>query len=333
MKALVTGGGGFLGSCIARMLRDRGDEVVVLGRRDYPDHRRAGISTLQVDLRDAAATARACRGFDVVFHAAAIPGIWGRRQDFEAINVRGTANVIDACRAEGVGKLVYTSSPSVIFGTDELCGVDESHPYPTRYVAEYPRTKAEAERMVLAGNGPNLSTVSLRPHLIWGPGDPHLVPRIIARARSGRLRQVGDGTNIVDITYIDNAAEAHLLAADRLTPSAACAGRPYFISGGEPVVLWRWLNELLAAAGAPVVDRSVSFPVAYRIGATMEFLYRAARLRREPPMTRFLALQLAKSHYFNIDAARRDLGYAPRVSMSEGMNRLLAWLATDRPHV
>ncbi len=326
MKALVTGGGGFIGGRVARMLRERGDHVSILGRRRYPQQEKDGIKTFQVDLRDAEGVRRACRGMEIVYYVAAIPGIWGRRRDFWEINVDGTEHVIEACRAAGVGKLVFTSSPSVVFGEEALCGVDESQPYPRRYLADYPETKAVAERMVLEANGPNLATVALRPHLVWGPGDPHLIPKVVRRARAGKLVQVGDGTNLVDITYIDNAAQAHVLAGDALAPDAACAGRAYFISQGEPVALWPWLNELLVALQVKPVRRTISYKAARRMGATLEAGYRLLRMRREPPMTRFLACQLALSHYFNIEAARRDLGYRPTVSTVEGVSRLVSSL-------
>lgn len=329
MKALVTGGGGFLGSRIVQMLHARGDNVVVLGRRAHPHLERNGTRTVQADLRDARAVARACQGADCVFHAGGLVGIWGTRRQFWEINVDGTRNVIDGCRMHHVPKLVYTSSPSVVFGEDELCGADESQPYPSSYLAAYPESKAAAEQMVLGSNGPKLATVALRPHLIWGPGDPHLIPRVIAQAREGRLVQVGDGTSRVDITYIDNAAEAHILAADALGPSTPCAGRAYFLSQGEPVTLWPWLNDILAAVGVPRVVRSISYRTAYWLGAFLEIAYCVARSRREPWMTRFLATQLSKSHYFNISAARHDLGYNPRVPTAEGVRRLLASLTVS----
>jgi len=336
VKALITGGGGFLGSAIAHMLHTRGDEVIVLGRRRYAHHEQAGLATVQADIRDAAAVGRACGGVDVVFHTAALAAIWGPRKLFHDINVGGTRNVIDACRNAGVGRLVFTSSPSVVFGDEDLCGVDESQPYPQRFLAHYPETKAEAERLVLGANGPGLATAALRPHLIWGPGDPHLIPRVIERARQGKLMQVGDGTNLVDITYIDNAAEAHLLACDALLSvgveqsssfAAPCAGKAYFISQGEPVALWPWLGGILNAVGAPPIRRSVSYAAARWIGTVAEAVYRFMRLPGEPRMTRFLAAQLAKSHYFDISAARSDFGYVPRVSTQEGLLRLLGWLS------
>ena len=330
MRALVTGGGGFLGTRIVQMLNARGDEVVVFGRHRYPHHEQAGTRTIQGDLRDAEGVGRACEGMDVVFHVGALAGIWGPRKTFWDINVMGTKHVLTGCHTHGVPRLVYTSSPSVVFGDEELCGVDESQPYPRRHLAHYPATKAEAERMVLAANGPELTTVALRPHLIWGPKDPHLLPRVVARARAGRLVKVGDGKNLVDITYIDNAAEAHLLAADALkSRSAKCAGRGYFISQGEPIELWPWLSEILTAVGAPPVPRSMSYRAAYRIGALLETAYGAVRAKSEPPMTRFLATQLAKSHYFNITAARNDLGYEPRISTAEGLPATVEYLSAN----
>ncbi len=324
MKALVTGGGGFLGSRITRMLHELGHKVTVLGLRRYPHIEESGIPTIQADLRDSGAIRRACRGIDTVFHAAAITGIWGKRDTFRRINVDGTRNVIQGCRAAGVRRLIYTSSPSVVFGRNDLCGVDESAPYPDRYLAAYPETKAAAERLVLAANGSTLQTVALRPHLIFGPGDPHLIPRVIERARAGKLIQVGDGTNLVDVTYIDNAARAHLQAADALAPESPCAGKVYFISDGKPVTLWSWLNEILTAVGVPPVTRSMSHRAAHGIGALLEAIHRLTGTAREPRMTRFLASQLAKSHYFNIGAARRDFGYEPTVSTAEGVRRLVA---------
>lgn len=315
-----------MGTRIVEMLLDRGDDPVALGRNVYPHLDRLGVQTIQADLCNPQQVKDACEGMDVVFHVAALAGIWGPSDDFWDINAGGTANVLAGCRAHAVERLVYTSSPSVVFGADSLCGVDESHPYPKKHTADYPKTKAVAERMVLKANRPSLKTVALRPHLIWGPKDPHILPRLLERARCGRLKQVGDGTNLVDITYIDNAAEAHLMAADALEAPGACAGRAYFISQGEPVSLWPWINELLDSLDAPSVRKSVSYGFAHTMGRAMETFYRTCRLKGEPPMTRFVASQLAKSHYFSIDAAKRDLGYFPRVSTKEGMARLVEWM-------
>lgn len=328
MRALVTGGGGFLGGAIVRRLAARGEEVIALGRSRYPELEALGVATIQADVRDADAVRHACHGIDTVFHVAAIPGIWGPRKLFWSINVEGTRNVLAACRACGVQRLVFTSSPSVVFGTRPLCGVDESQPYPDRYLAHYPASKAAAERMVLAAHNDRLATVALRPHLIWGPGDPHLFPRIVARARAGRLAQVGGGTNLVDVTYIDNAAIAHVLAADVLRAGRACGGKAYFISQGEPVVLWSWVNGILERLGIGAVRRRISYRSAYLVGAGLEKVFGLLGIKGEPPMTRFLASQLAHSHYFGIGRAAADLGYRVEVSTEEGVERLIPWLSS-----
>ena len=332
MFALVTGGGGFLGQYIVEQLVERGDRVRSLARGRYPALEQLGVQCVQGDVRDPRAVRKACEGVDVVFHTAALAGIWGPWREYYGINVVGTVNVIDACRAGGVGRLVFTSSPSVTFDGAPQEGVDESAPYPTRWSCHYPHTKALAEQAVLGANREGLATCALRPHLIWGPRDRHLIPRLIARAGAGQLRRVGDGTNLIDIVYVENAASAHLQAALLLAPASPVAGRAYFITQGEPVNCWGWIDEILALTGLPPVERSISLNAARRIGAVMEAVYGGLRLAREPPMTRFLAAQLGTSHYFDISRARRELGYEPQVSTAEGMRRLGETLAQrNRP--
>lgn len=322
MRALVTGGGGFLGRSIVEQLVARGDRVRILARGRYPDLERLGAQCLRGDVRDAEATSDACAGVEIVFHVAGVAGIWGPWEHYHGINVLGTRHIIEGCREHGVGRLVFTSSPSVTFDGTPQENVDETAPYARRWLCHYAHTKALAEQDVLAADSPHLATCALRPHLIWGPGDRHLVPRLIARARSGRLRRVGDGTNRVDTVYVENAARAHLQAADVLTPDSAVAGSAYFISQGEPVNCWEWIDEILALAGLPPVKRAVSLAAAWRLGLLFETAYRVLRVTREPPMTRFLAAQLGTNHYFDITKARRDFGYEPTVSPSVGMQRL-----------
>jgi len=324
MKALVTGAGGFLGRYVVEQLVARGGQVRGFCRGTYPELESIGVEVMRGDVRDRPAVVTACRDVDCVFHVAAIAGLGGAWQTFHEINVVGTENVLAACREQGVRRLVYTSSPSVTFdGTDQL-GVDESAPYASRWLAHYPHTKALAEQAVLAANDlDGLRTCALRPHLIWGPRDQHLIPRLIARARSGRLRRVGDGTNRIDTIYVENAAVAHLQAADALVrENSPVAGKAYFLSQGEPVNCWQWIDEILALADLPPVQKSISPQAAWRLGAACEALYGLLRLQREPPMTRFLAAQMATSHWFDLSAARRDLGYEPKVSTAEGMKRL-----------
>lgn len=323
-RVLVTGGGGFLGGRIVEMLRERGDAVRSFSRGDYPQLAAIDVEQQRGDLTDADALRRACEGCDLVFHVAARPGIWGRYEDYYLPNVVGTQNVIDACCAAGVPRLVYTSSPSAVFDGHDMEGVSESVPYPRHYEAHYPKTKALAELAVLAANSGSLATVALRPHLIWGPRDHHLVPRIIARARS--LRRIGGNNKLVDSTYIDNAAGAHLSAADRLEPGSAIGGRAYFISNGEPWPLWDLVNGILAAAGLPAVRRRVPRWLALAAAAGFEAAYAIMRSKREPRLTRFLVRELSTAHWFDISAARRDLGYEPVVSIREGLDRLRLWL-------
>ncbi len=322
MTILVTGGGGFLGGAVVRQLVARGDRVRSFSRGTYPELDRIGVETHQGDLADHHAVFEAVAGCRAVVHVAARPGIWGHRNDFWRPNVLGTRHVIEACLEHGVSRLVYTSSPSVVHGEGSIEGGDESIPYPSRYQTHYPETKAEAEKMVLAANGPDLSTVSLRPHLIWGPGDTQLLPRMVQRARSGRLAIIGDGTNRIDTTFVEDAAAAHLLALDRLEPGAACAGRAYFITQGEPWPLKKIFNGLLRAAGAPEVTRHVSARTAHGIGMVLEWIYTLLRIRSEPPMTRFLAHQLSTAHWYDIGAARRDLGFEPSRTIEEGLSIL-----------
>lgn len=322
MKALVTGGGGFLGGAVVRLLRARGDAVRSFTRSAYPWLDELGVEQSLGDLADYTAVERAAQGCDIVFHVAAKAGAWGRYSDFFNTNVTGTQNVIAACKKLGIGKLVYTSTPSVVHGGDDIEGGNESLPYPKHFDAYYTQTKTEAEKAVLAANGPDLATVSLRPHLIWGPGDPHLIPRILERARSGKLRRIGSRPVKVDVTYIDNAADAHVLAGDRLAVGSPVAGKAYFISNGEPVELWGFIDRVLAVAGLPPVTRTISVWKARLAGTLLEWVYWLLRLPGEPPMTRFVAVQMSTSHWYDISAARRDLGYEPQVTIEEGLKRL-----------
>jgi nucleoside-diphosphate-sugar epimerase len=283
-----------------------------------------GIEQVRGDIADARAIEGACAGMDVVFHTAAKPPPWGRTADYHRTNVLGTQNVIAACRRTHVSRLIHTSTPSVIFDGHDLEGVDESAPYPARHTAAYAATKALAEQAVIRAADDRLLTIVLRPHQIWGPEDPHFVPRIIARAH--RLRRIGDGRNRIDTTYIDNAAEAHLLTADALKANPDLSGRVYFISQGEPVPAWDMINAILNAAGLGPARGHVPHRLAWTVGLVFEKLYEWLRLVGEPPMTRFVADALAKSHWFDIGAARRDLRYAPTVSTAEGLRRLEAWL-------
>ncbi len=323
-KVLVTGGGGFLGRAIVKLLVQRNYHVRSFSRNRYPELTSMGIEQIQGDICDKISIGQALRGVDLVFHTAAKAGIWGDYSDYYKTNVIGTQNVIAGCKKHNISRLIYTSSPSVVFNGTDMEGVNESVPYPATYHAHYPQTKAIAEQHVIKAAGEGLLTIILRPHLIWGPGDKHFVFRIIARANG--LIRVGNGKNLVDTVYIDNAAEAHVLAADGLEKNPKLSGNIYFISQGDPIPLWDMINHILKAGGLAPVRRSMPHSMAWLIGVMLEWVYRSFNISKEPRMTRFLADELAKAHWFDISAARKDLGYIPRISIKEGLRRLETWL-------
>jgi nucleoside-diphosphate-sugar epimerase len=319
---LVTGGSGFLGGAVVRRLVARGEVVRSLQRQDSPALRELGVDIVRADLADRDAVIQAAKGCDAVIHIAAKTGVWGPCADYYRANVLGTRNVLEACAKNGIRRLVYTSTPSVIHAGGDVEGVDESAPLATHIETAYPATKAEAERLVLAANGPELGVVILRPHLIWGPDDPQLTARILARGKAGRLRLVGKGLKRIDSIFIDNAVDAHLLALDRVAPGAGCAGKAYFITQGEPIPQRDLINGMLKAGGLPPCEKSISPKAAYAIGFVMEIIWRALNRQDEPLMTRFVAKQLATAHWYDISAAKRDLGYEPAISVTQGLQVL-----------
>ena len=333
MRILVTGAGGFVGGVVARMLRIRDDEVRTVARGDYPELARLGCTHLRGDLSDPKVALEAAAGVDAIIHVAAKAGVWGKATDYASSNVTATQNLLDAAAQHGVKRFVFTSSPSVTFDGGDAVHANESLPYPANHLAHYPRTKAEAERRVLAANGKHgLLTCALRPHLVYGPGDPHLLPRLVKRAKAGRLAWIGGG-NEVDVTYVDNAAHAHLLALDALgTKEAKPAGKAYFISQGTPVRPDAWVGEILAAIGVAPVKRRVKLPLAYAVGAMMEAAWSVLPLSGEPPMTRFVAAQLGTSHHYDLSAARRDFGYSLLIDDTEALRRTVTWLKDELSH-
>ena len=314
----VTGGGGFLGQALLKALKSEGYHLKTINRGHYPDLEELGITVLRGDLADYETTRKALMGCDAVFHVAAKPGVWGPYQEFFDANVKTTMNVIRACRELGIRRLIYTSSPSVTFGGHDQTNIDESAAYPKTFLCAYSETKALAEKIVMEANDSELATISLRPHLIWGPGDRHLIPRVIERAKHGRLRLVGEPRNLVDAVYIDNAVDAHIAAFHTLHLGSSVGGKTYFIGNEEPIRMDEMINQILAAANLPPISKRISARTAVIVGTLLELIYHSFGIKSEPPLTRFVALQLSTSHWFNPSAARRDLGYQPRVSMKEG---------------
>ena len=324
MRMLVTGGSGFVGSALCRRLHALGHDVIALARRPSPMLAAAGIRTVIHDLATPAADSSLAgmfTGVGCVFHTAAHVKMWGPKGAFRAGNIVATDHVIAACREAGVPRLVFTSSPSVVATPAGLRGVDESQPYPAHFEAFYPETKAAAEQAVLAAHSAELRTIALRPHLIFGPGDTNLVPTILTRARAGRLVQVGDGSNLVDLTFIDDCVEAHGLAAAALDERPSAGGRAYFISQGTPVPLWGWIARVLELHSVAPVRRKISARLARVLATVAETTWRAGRFKSDPPLTRFLAEEMATDHYFDLSAARRELGYAPSLTVWEATER------------
>lgn len=335
IRVAITGGGGFLGKTILRQCRQRGWIVRAIGRTPHPELVSEGIEFFPLDISEPKNLPELAKIFSevsVVFHTAAKAGIWGKYEDFERANLTGTQNVVAACKLAGTRNLVYTSTPSVTFNGHSVCGGNEEMPYYSGKLSPYAKTKAEAEAFVRAEHSSELRTVALRPHLIWGIGDPHLLPRVIAQAAQMKLRIVGEGKNKVDLTHVENAAHAHLLAADALLADSEtlCAsetygnGKAYFVSDGEPVSLWAWINAFLEGVGVPAVTQKISFKAAYRAGTLLEFFWKIFGVAGEPPITRFVATELSHDHWFDISALKKDLGYTPLVSNENGLRELIA---------
>lgn len=323
MNIIVTGAGGFLGRNLAAALFSKGHKVWNFSRKHHPQLQAMGIETLCGNLQNAADVMTAFKGMDVVFHVASRVGIWGEYDDYYRTNVIGTENVINACRAHGITKLIYTSTPSVVFDGHDICGADETKPYSQKFYNYYSETKTIAEQMVLKANDEKLSTVALRPHQIIGPDDPHLVPRLVNAAKLGRLKIVGSGKNLVDVTYIQNAVDAHVLAFEKLSPQSRVAGQAYFIGQERPVVLWDFINEILARHNLPKITKKVPSGLAFNIGLFFESWYRFFKINGEPPMTRFVSLQFSRSHYFSHEKAKNDFGYDPKISIEQALDLIV----------
>jgi 2-alkyl-3-oxoalkanoate reductase len=348
----VTGAGGFLGKAICRLLCLAGIKVTGFARGNYPELSQMGVNMVQGDITDFIRLKEAMQTCDLVFHVAAKAGVWGSKEDYFTPNVQGAKNIIQACQELAITRLVYTSTPSVTFAGVDEAGIDESQPYANNFLNYYGESKALAEQLVLAVSNSSmqggnqspaleasqnvqhentLKTVALRPHLIWGPNDPHLVPRVLERARAGKLKLVGKKDKLVDTIFVDNAAYAHILAAVALNkPKATCIGKAYFISNDQPITMAAMLNNILHCVDLPPVTNRVPSSVAYVVGATLEWFYKALNIKQEPIMTRFVARQLSTSHYFDISAAKKDLGYTPLISIEEGMKQLKLSLEVSR---
>ncbi len=327
-KILVTGGGGFLGKAIVRKLCENDVAVSSFSRSYYKSLDGLDVLQIQGDLFDKVAIENAVKNVDAVFHVAAKAGLWGSYEDYYKANVIGTENVILACQKHKVGQLIYTSSPSVIFSEGDQENIDETVPYPESYLAHYPATKALAEQLVIKAAKKGLSSIIIRPHLIWGPEDNHLFPKLVQRA--GRLKIIGRRDDLVDTIYVDNAADVHILAFQKLQENPALSGNIYFASQDDPISKWKLANAFFEIAGKPPIKGHISARTAFIAGAFFEFVYKLFGVKKDPPMTKFAAVELATSHWFNITKAKKELGYVPKISTRQGLEYLGRWYSTVR---
>ena len=321
MRVLVTGASGLLGGATARALAARGEQVTVLQRRPSG----LGLPEVLGDVTDPHTVARAAAGQDAIVHLAAKVGVAGRELEFVRANVDGTANVLAAAAAHDVGRIVHVSSPAVAHAGEPLVGAPAGPADPDRVIGHYARTKARAEQLALAADA-DRPVVAVRPHLVWGPGDEQLIGRIVARAQAGRLALVDAGAALIDTTYLDNAVDALVAAVERVEDPAV-RGRALVVTNGQPRTVAELLTRICRAAGLPAPRRRVPLPVAYAGGALVERLWDRLGRTDDPPMTSFLAEQLATAHWFDQRETRTALAWAPQVSLAEGFDRLAGWFA------
>ena len=322
MKVLVTGGTSLVGTEVATRLARRGDDVVLFQRRPSA----AGFEQKLGDIADPAAVLAAVAGADAVVHVAARVGIVGDWADFERTNITGTANVIAAAQAEQIGRMVYVSSPSVAHTGTSLVGAGAGPAEPDRVSGHYARSKAEAELLALAASPAVVPVVAVRPHLIWGPGDTQLIGRIVERARQGRLATIGSGLALIDTTYVTNAADAIIAALDR---APELAGRAFAVTNGQPRPIAEMISRIVTAAGYRPPRLRVPKRAARVGGLVAERVWDRADRDDEPPITSFLAEQLATAHWFDQRDTQTALQWEPAVSLDEGFVRLGEWFRTE----
>jgi 2-alkyl-3-oxoalkanoate reductase len=324
MKVLVTGGSGFVGRALTIKLLERGYEVHSLSRTDPKvlgvHWHSIDLSKLREDSAIQTKLSNILQNTTAVFHTAAKVGMWGKASEFEAMNIYGTQTLLELSQKNNVQVFIYTSSPSVIASGGDLCNVNEDVPYPANYHADYPRTKSIAEQFVLKNHSSTFRTLALRPHLIFGTGDTNLIPTIIAKARSGKLKIIGSGNNLCDFSYIEDCIDAHLCALSALQQNADVGGQAYFISQGEPYPLWKFINAILTYSGEKPVTQKIPKSVAAFIATIAEKI--SSFTGKEPFLTRFLVEEMSTHHYFDISKAKRNLGYAPKYSIDAALEKM-----------
>ncbi len=324
-RILVTGASGFIGSHLARSLAESGHVVTATGRNRYAAPRllHQNIQFAQADIRDRSAVAELCQGQDLVYHVAALTSDWASRRLFQDVNVGGTQNVVDACLACPVNRLVHVSSSAVFFEFRDKLDLPDDAEYAKRPCCTYGATKIEAERIVQRAVGAGLDAVIVRARAVFGPGDNSLLPRLVEAARVGRLRQIGDGRNRLDLTYIDNLIHALVLAADRGGAGMACT-----ITNGEPIRLWDALPEILSDLGVAMRPGKIPRRLAHLAATLSELRGTVLPGSGEPSLTRYRVGLVSTSQTFSQETARRELGYEPPIPLGEGIRRTVASMTT-----
>jgi nucleoside-diphosphate-sugar epimerase len=320
-RVLLTGATGFVGTALSSRLLELGAHVVCVSRTQR-ESQHARVEWFNGDVEDTDAMLRATRGVDAVFHVGGMVGHYGLRASYLRANVLGTQNILAGARKNGVRSLVFTSTPSVIADGTPHFDVDETHPYSRRYQSPYSESKALAEQDVLRANGPDLGTVAIRPHMIWGPGPSHWVGGVRKLSRKGMLYQMGKGTNRVGMTYMDDCVAAHIAALHALESDKAVGGRAFFIHGGSPVSLWQWVRDLTAALSLPSIRGTLPTGLMKVAAGVCDGLVVASRGSLHFPISRYLMTEMTTDHYSCIDAARKNLGYEPKISVAGGLARL-----------
>jgi len=330
MKVFITGGGGFLARYIIQQLLADGHEITAYQRGDYSFLKEWCATCIKGDLTDAKLLSQSMQNHDVVFHVAAKAGVWGDYNEYYQANVIGTKNILKACEENSIKYLIYTSTPSVVFNGEDEEGINESEPYADKTYNAYQDTKIIAEKAVLAANSDIFKTVCLRPHLIWGIGDPHIITRVIERAKADKLKLVKTVNKKMDACYVENAASAHVKAMYELLDDGKCAGKVYFISNDEHISISELINKILHAANLPPAKKYVSANLAFILGSIVETIYKLLRIKNEPLMTRYVAKQLSVSHWYDLSAAKNDFSYSPDITTEQGMKKLAEYFATQK---
>ncbi len=319
---LITGGQGFVGRALVERFAALGHRVIctdVHATAIRPD-----VRFLRLDVRDAGAVRAACAGVDTVVHNASLVHTAQNQQHaIWAVNFDGTRHVIDACRQQGVARLLYISSASAVYEGRDIHHGDETLPYSRISQAPYADSKIAAEKAVLAANAQDgVQTCAIRPHVIFGAGDNRFIPAIVDKARRGKLtREIGGRDKLSDFTYISNLVDAVVAAEARLLPGSAVAGQAYFVTNGEPMPFFEFVERLLVELGYPRIRGRVPYWLAYAVAAVAEGIdtLKGGTLNAETGLTRFAVQYMNTHHYFSIDKARRDLGYSPAVDLDAGI--------------